>query len=347
MRVLLLTNGLRYGGAERVVEALADGLRERGDEVRVVATTRGGPVADALRARCHPVEVLGIRGAWDLRVVARLARLIRRHRIELVHAHLAVSDIAAAGVKALCPDVQVVSTVHNPGVELGRLKRALWGPALRSMDRVLAVSRAAQGGLPDGVLSTIVHPSLVDLDAPRLSQRRARRELGLPVSGPVVLAIGRLAPVKGLDVLAEAALQLPGVTVAVLGDGPERARLASTPLRLLGSHPDAACLVAAADVLALPSRSEGFPQVPLHAMAAEVPVVATHVGGTPEVVLDGVTGRLVAPENSRALAEALRSLLEAPATARQLGAAGRRRLEEAGLTKAAMIDNTRRAYPET
>jgi glycosyltransferase involved in cell wall biosynthesis len=243
-------------------------------------------------------------------------------------------------------ELRALSTVHNPGVELGRAKRRLWGPALRRMDAVVAVSRAARAGLPAGVSARVLPPSLIDPDRPLPTRAEARRALGLDPACPVVLAVGRLAPVKGLDVLARAAEALPEAEVAVIGEGPERARLAGTRLRLLGPRADAARLLPAADVVALPSRSEGFPQVPLHAMAAERPVVATRVGGTPEVVEDGGTGLLVPPEDPRALAEALRHLLATPALARRLGAAGRERLLAKGWTATGMVDATRRLYLE-
>lgn len=346
MRIALLTNGLGFGGAERVVEALADDLRERGHAVLVLATTRGGPIAAGLRARGHRVEVLGVSGAWDLRLVQRLGSALRAFRPDVLHSHLAVADIAAAAVRSLGGAPACVSTVHNPGVEVAGLKRRLWQAALPRLDRVTAVSQAARAqlALPEVHL---VRPSLVDLDAPGLAPAEARRQLGLSPQRPLVLAVGRLTPVKGLDVLAAAVprLRTPNVTVAVIGDGPERRALSGRGLLLMGPHPRAAEMLAAADVLALPSRSEGFPQVPLHAMAARVPVVGTRVGGTPEVVLDGVTGRLVPPEDADGLADALDSILEDPHRGR-MGEAGRDRLRQAQLTRRAMTEAFERHYFE-
>jgi glycosyltransferase involved in cell wall biosynthesis len=100
----------------------------------------------------------------------------------------------------------------------------------------------------------------------------------------------------------------------------------------------------AADVVVSSSRSEGFPQAPLHAMAAGIPVVATRVGGTPEVVVGEETGVLVPAEDPRALAAAIDRVLEDRSLARRLGVAGRERLQTAGLTKAAMIDRTLSIY---
>ncbi|MEL6188275.1 MAG: glycosyltransferase, partial [Myxococcota bacterium] len=187
MRVALLTNGLGFGGAERIVEALADDLRAAGDAVEVWATTRGGPIADGLRSRGHAVHILGIRSALDLRVVRGLREHERRFRPDLVHSHLAVSDIASA----LAGSGPVrLSTVHNPGFEVRGPKRWLWQRALPRLDAVCAVSRAAarQLRLPARVL----RPSLVDLDTPSLPRVEARVRLGLDTAAPLVLAVGRL-----------------------------------------------------------------------------------------------------------------------------------------------------------
>lgn len=352
MRLMLVTCGLRYGGAERIVQALAEDLTAAGDHVTVVATTRDGPIGDELRARGVGVHVLGIRGAADARVPVALARLAIARGTELMHSHLAVADIACAAASVLLPGVKRVSTVHNPGVELDRLKAALWARALPRFHRVLAVSEAVKARLPRGVRADVVRPSLVEPPRHEASpelQERARARLGIRPDVPLILAIGRLVPVKGFDVLARASkrLRTPGVRVLVVGEGPERARLAQQGgLTLIGPRDDVDALLPAADVIVCPSRSEGFPQVPLHAMAAGVPVVATPVGGTPEIVLDGETGVLVPPEDPRALAEALDALLADPERRARLGAAGRARIEAAGFTRAAMVERTRSVYRE-
>jgi glycosyltransferase involved in cell wall biosynthesis len=347
MRLILVTNGLGYGGAERVVEALARDLAAQGDHVTVVATTRDGPVGEALRAAGIPVTVLGIRSPADARVPVALARVALARGAELIHSHLAVADIATAAAGLALPGVARVTTVHNRGVELDRLKLRLWHRALTRFQRVLAVSEAVQDSLPPGLPTEILRPSLIDPAAPRPSREAARAALKVPMGAPLVVAVGRLVPVKGFDVLARAAKRLttPGARVVVIGEGPERARLAQLGgLELIGARDDVDALLPAADVVVCPSRSEGFPQVPLHAMAAGLPVVATPVGGTPEIVIPEVTGALVPPEDPRALAQALDRLLADRGAAQALGAAGRARLVEAGLTRAAMVARTRAVY---
>lgn len=346
MRVALVTTGLGYGGAERIVQALAEDLVARGEEVVVLATTRGGPIADQLLARGIPVEVLGLRTALDARVALRLRRSLSRHRVDLVHSHLAVADIAVALATRGGPKRPLVSTVHNPGVELSRGKRLAWSLALRWFDRVLSVSEDTRAHLPGALASQVLHPSLVVAPRPAEDRARAREVLGLAPEARVVMSVGRLARVKGFDLLPAvcARTRRAELRFLLIGDGPERAALEGRGLELLGPRADAEFLLAAADLVVCPSRSEGFPQVPLHAAAAGVPVVATRVGGQPEVVLDGETGLLVAPEDPGALARAVERMFEQPSLRARMGETARARVVERGLLRATMFERTLEVY---
>lgn len=346
-RILYVTNGLLYGGAERIIEALALDLAERGHTIQVVATTRDGPIGAHLREHGIPVDVLGIASSADARVIARLALIARRFRPDFVHSHLAVADIATA-LAPLPRGTRRITTVHNPGVELDYLKTTLWRAALRRFDRVVAVGAHVRSRLSPALPCTIVNPSLIELATPAWERQRARAALGVPADVPLVLGVGRLSHVKGFDLLdpARCVLRTPGAILRVIGEGPERPALEALHIPLAGSRNEAAELLAAADVVVCPSRSEGFPQVPLQAMAASVPVVATRVGGTPEVVVHESTGILVPPEDPAALAAAIDRLLADRSRARALGEAGRRRLEDERLTRASMVEKHSALYSD-
>lgn len=348
MRVALVTTGLGFGGAERIVEALAEDIAHRGCPVVVIATTRGGPIADALMNRNIPVEVLGLRHAFDARIPLALRGRLKRHRVELVHSHLAVADIAVALALGGHPGLARVSTVHNPGVELSPGKRIAWHRALRHFHRVLAVSEHVRDHLPSQVESTVLHPSLVTQLSDASERLEARATLGLGPEERVVMGVGRLARIKGFDLLAQAhaLVRTPGLRFLLVGDGPERPALEEGGVELLGERADAARLIAAADVVVCPSRSEGFPQVPLHAAAAGVPVVATSVGGQSEVVLDEETGLLVGPDNPASLARAIDRLFGDPSLRARLGQGARARLGERGLFRANMLGRTLEAFRE-
>jgi glycosyltransferase involved in cell wall biosynthesis len=173
--------------------------------------------------------------------------------------------------------------------------------------------------------------------APRPGARSdLRRELGLPEDAWVVGTVGRLAPEKDQALLVRAMAPFLGERrrLVIVGDGPERDALsaaieevnAARYVRLTGARSDVARLLSAFDAFALPSRTEGLPLVLLEAMASELPVVATSVGGVPDLVVPLVTGLLVPPNDIPAMRAALLALAESPALGHRLGGAGRQRV---------------------
>lgn len=346
MRIILVTNGLRFGGAERIVEALAIDFSRLGDDVAVVATTRDGPIGDIIRDHGIPVHLLNIASSLDLRPVYRLARIARQFRADVIHSHLAVSDIVTSMARPMLGGTRLVTTIHNPGIELDRFKTKLWRASLHSFHRVLSVSQRVQESLSSRLNPQVVHPSLIRMKDGFPPREEVRSRLGIKPEDKVIMAVGRLTPIKGFDVLKEAA-NLVGdknVRFLLVGEGGERQRLEGGRLELLGARDDAAELMLAADIVVAPSRSEGLPQVLLEAMAAGRPVVATHVGGTPEVVVHGQTGILVPPNQPAALSQGLNQMLNDEDLRVQYGQAGRIRLMREGFNRDSMVDQTRRAY---
>jgi len=327
MRVAFVLPGLGFGGAERMVEELARAVAAEG-EALVLATTRGGPVADRLLRAGVPVEVLGLQSPFDARIALRLRRRLRIFRPTVVHSHLAVADIAVAST-GVGPHW---TTLHNAGVELGLLKRTLWRWALSRTARRFAVAeqvRSLWG--PAG----LIRPSFVQPREPVDPAARAahQRRLGLS-PGPIVLSLGRRSPVKGVDVMAAASARLPSsIRWLHFGPGP-----APAPPGRIEWHPareDVSELMAAADVFVQASRSEGFPQATLEAMWTPVPVVVTPVGGTKELVEgDGLYVPVEAPD---ALADAILRVLHSPSLAEERARRARQRLEDRNLTLDGMV----------
>lgn len=303
---VLLVLATSTGGVGRHVESLAAGLDRRG-----FAVTVAGPASTAevfgfatyvpveIGARPHPVR--------DLLALHRLRRLASG--ADLVHAHgLRAASFCVLGHRP------VVTTWHN-AVE-GRLGRGLERLVARRAAVVLAASpdlaaRARSAGGRDVRAGQVAAPALV----------ATGRDPGL--GSPLVLAIGRLHPQKGYDTLLAALPLFPDAVVAVAGDGPLEAELraAAPQVRWLGRRGDVADLLAAADVVVLPSTWEARSLTAQEALWAGRPLVATAVGGLPGLLGDGAV--LVPPGDPAALGAAVRALLDDPAAATALAARGR------------------------
>jgi glycosyltransferase involved in cell wall biosynthesis len=333
--VLLLANFADVvGGGEESLVGLAAALERRR---RVLASvTAEGEVAARLRALGVPVTVIPLPRVrpWTVPAaavaLARLGALLRRERVSLVHAHGSRGALYAGLVARLLriPLVWHVRVADaDPWLDplLARLATAIIANSAATAGRLWRV-RAAAGRV------TVV-PNGIDgaRFAPRPPDPTLRASLGLDPALPVVGFFGRLEHDKGIDVLLQAAVllhaKLPAAFLFV-GDGPlrsvlvERATEAGVPAAFAGRRDDVPALLALCGVVVLPARQEGFGRVLVEAMASQVPVVATSVGGIPEVCTDGVTGLLVPPDDVDALATAIAlTLTDQPATAARVAAA--------------------------
>jgi glycosyltransferase involved in cell wall biosynthesis len=294
----------------------------------------------------------------------RFGRLVTEflagHPADLFHCHVGTGCEDWDGVRlaraAGCP--AVVQTQHLPFLVSHPRKRRAYHHAIEGVDRLIAVSEGLRRtyeriGVPPDRIVTV--PNGVAPLARRTGREEARRALGLSPDQPVVLTVGRLTRMKGqwhlIDAVPDLAARFPGLAVVLLGDGPLRGLLTGRAAALgvagnvclPGHRPDARRLMAAADVFVLPSRHEGMPLVALEAMEAGLPVVATRVIGSEEVVEDGVTGALVRPGDPAALGAAVARLLADPGRRRRQGTAGRRRYEER-FTRERMAAGTAAVY---
>jgi len=353
------------GGAETQVRGLSAALLERGWMVSVVTRrdvgTREGPPLSRFE-EVDGIPVIRIRSAGpgklaSLRyLVGGLWALGRMGRGSIYHAHdFGTPGLMAALASRLLGGRSVVKLRTGASVYRSRfgsgLRRRLFLRLLALHNRVVVVNHEVEEllhsmGLPPDRVVRI--PNAIDGNifrgaSPR-SRLEARSRLGLPKDLKIVLYVGRLMHVKGVDILLRAWALLPealrkGALLVIVGDGPERERLERMvynraihhEVRFTGSRTDAADFYQAADIFVLPSRTEGLSNALLEAMASELPVVATAAGGTPDVVEDGHSGILVPGESEEGLAKGLTSMLSDPAQWEGMGVRGRARaLEHAG-----------------
>jgi glycosyltransferase involved in cell wall biosynthesis len=342
--VHIVTPGV-VGGLERVVQTLASEQHAAGADVHVAAiVSRGdGEVADRFLAPLRSAGVVGHRLELPPRSYRRerreLAALCRDIRPEIVHTHGYRADLVDGGV-ARTVGAAAVTTLHGftGGGIRNRCYEALQRRAARGFDAVVAVSRPLACEMERaGVPAERVHfvPNAWRPSAPPLARAAARQSLGLPPNDFFVGWAGRLSHEKGLDVLLDALASLHPlpVNLAVLGDGPERPALEQRAarhgigerVRWHGFVPEADTLFAAFDVFVLSSRTEGTPMVLFEALASAVPIVATRVGGIPDVITAD-EGTLIDPGHSLALASAIRSLYRDGDSARERAQLARARL---------------------
>jgi len=310
-RIVHLRSGHGLYGAERSLLALAGATRPPFEPVvaSLVRPGRQDTLGDAARELGLETARVVAPGRLSLRAIGPLVRLARGG---LLHAHDYKSLVLAlaAGALARAP---VVATFHGDTAHSGtvRLYEALargsarWASAVAATSAVLGDEiRAAAPGVQVHVIANGI---AVGRLASEVERAEARRVLAVPAGVPVVAYVGRLSPEKAPEVLLRAARN-SGAFVLFAGDGPLRAELEAeavgAPVRFLGFVRDVRQVLAAADVLALPSRTEGLPMAVLEAMAAGLPVVASAVGSLPEVLGDGA-GWLVPAGDVAALREAL------------------------------------------
>ena len=356
--ILVVSNhGAIVGGGELSLMDLLRGLdRDRWAPSLVVPEDGEDAVlARELELPVHvtPLPTLRRPSLAGARSVTALAGLVRATGAALIHANgsRAMAYAGAAGRLASCPTLWHVRIADSDGL----LDRALCAMATL----VVATSRGVARRFSWAAAKVRVVPNGIDLErfAPRAPSVTLRAALQLPTSAPLAVSVGRHVPEKGYRHLIDAAARLeqtrPGVHWVLVGDGELRSELEAQSRRLdlasrvhfTGSRNDVADLLALADVFVLPSESEGFGRVLVEAMAMARAIVATNVGGIPDIVLDGETGVLVEPANAVALAHAVRGLLDDPARAARLGAAGRRRAEST-FSVGAHVDGVERVYHE-
>ncbi len=330
LRVVMIIQGYAplVGGAERQVGALAPRLQAEGLHVDVITRRYSGLEAHSLidGVQVYRLPIPGPKAVASLSFTLNALPLIARLKPDVIHAHEVFSPATTAVAAKRLYGIPVVVTAHRSGPigDVQRLREKFMGAKrmrtfIRQVDRFTVISREidselAGEGVPaekrvlinNGVDTARFTPALNG------DRRAGRLALGLPPDVPLAVFVGRLVPEKRVNnllaVWEQVRASLPGATLAVLGSGPEETawrRAAGEGVVFYGSQDHVLPYLQAADLYVQPSAAEGLPMAVLEAMSCGLPVVATAVGGNPEVVRPGQTGFLIPPDDLPALQAAL------------------------------------------
>ena len=343
--VLHLIGSLRVGGAEQQLVSMAPLFDRKRFRIIMCAMQPGGDLMERIEGLDVEYVCLNYRIRSWVQSVSRLVSLLKREEVDVLHTHMYTASRFGriAGLLAGTPVMIATDHGHDPWK---RWQHIVW-------DRLLLRYTAARIGVARDVADLIVKrenpppekvivvPNGVDPSRFEVSEadgKRVRAELGIAENEILVGAVGRLVEPKALHVMIEAVSKLaettPNVRLALVGDGPLKDDLVrcasdlgvSERVLFAGVRMDVPAVLAALDVFAMSSNREGLPVVLLEAMAAGKPIVATKVGGIPEVVADHKEALLAAPNNPSELAAAMGELIADRGLREQLGRQARRKV---------------------
>ena len=369
-RILFITDQLcAAGGSERTLFRMIAGLSARGFECQLV-TFKHNPEIEFFQQPPCPLTVLPLSKTYDLNAISvamKIRQLIRTHAIEVVHTFHETSDLWGGAVARLSGCRVLISSRRDMGIFRSCKHDVAYRIANSWFDQVLTVSEQVRRHCiqTDGLAPAKVRTVYNGVDLGKIDQKAAdnnnlRGGLGISESAQVVTTVGNVRRIKGLDTLLRAAArvcrEVPEAFFLVIGKITEPDHFAELQhlaeslglrgrVRFAGEREDVPAVLKASTAFCLPSRSEGFSNALLEAMACSLPCIATDVGGNAEAISDGANGFLVRPEQPEELARHLLDLLRQPARARAMGAAARRTVEKQ-FTFEAMIDNLAGIYRE-
>ncbi len=356
-----------YGGGERYLELLFDRLDRRRFSPLLICP-EPGPFMVKMAAKGVPVSLVHLEPLFNPLALVRLAQVLKREHVVILQTHGARANVYGRLAAWLAGVPCVVSTVHNSirDYQISSMKRWVYGAMLRLTlplaDRVICVSDALKRDVladcPNAAPFTTtvwngVDPALFTRSA---NGEKIRREWCVG-RGPALLTVARLTEEKGhrflIDALPGLLAEWPSLVSVFVGEGTCRESLrdlarkkgVEQSCRFVGPQDDVTDWYAAADVMVLPSLSEGFPFAVLEALAMSCPVVATAVNGVPEIIEEGKTGLLVPPRNAPALEQAVRTVLRDPAGAARMAKTGRKEIM-ARYTAGRMVQDTVRLFEE-
>ncbi len=354
IKALFLIDGLGLGGAERMMLPILTRLNQIGVETRVCALyiRNRNPIQKQIEAAGISVDVLGINRLKTPSNLPRLARYLRRAKPDVLHTQLEFSNTlgSIAGKLAGIPTLTTLHTYDNPapGSRAESRLKWMWRSLRYCSDQIIGVSNGTsqhhlhRGKFDPNKVITIYNGLDLGRFAPiSPAQKRAKRvEFNLPVEGFLLITVAVLRQPKGIqhmiDAMPATLQQLPHAHYLVVGGGEYGAPLQtqahelglSDKITFIGVRQDVPALLPMADLFLHPTLDDALPTVLIEAMATQLPIVASAVGGVPEMVFDGENGCLTTPAQPNELADAILRIGNDPALAKKMGQAGKRIAEE-------------------
>jgi len=344
-KIMHLIGSLDVGGTEKMLLSLAENSDKRKYDVSVSCLIREGSLAEEFRRKNIRLHVVGMKNRFDFTVILRLIKLIKREKVDILHTYLFYSNIAGRIAGTIAGVPVIISSERSTSEWKNIIHKTIELLTDFMVDKTIANSQAVKKSLINDVglsgKKIDVIPNGINLENydKKIDTGKKKKQLGLTPSKKIVGTVTRLHPEKAPQDFVRAAATLkkkfPDVQFIMVGDGRMRTKLESMVSELglkedfvfTGVRDDVSEIIQVMDVFALTSLWEGMPGVVLEAMAWSKPVVATNVGGTPEVVDDGATGFLVPAGDADAAAQATLFLLQNSEKAREMGGEGRRKVE--------------------
>ena len=363
--ILFVIDGLEFGGGERVFLQLAAGLKDR-YQVFAAAMPEGSFENELKRLKIQFLPV-DISRRISFKPICQIKDIIRSNKIDLVHSQGARADFFARMASRIAGVPHILCTIAMPieGFDIGPLRKKIYRfmdwLLERYVERFIVVSDSLQKtlirrrGISSQRVVRIYNGIELDQYRPDAEYGNLRKEWGVPEDFPLIAAIGRMVWQKGFEYLIEA---IPAITktfpkakILVVGDGPLRKSLEalSEELRVkdnvifTGFRSDIKEMLAAIDILVIPSILEGFPMITLEAMAMAKPIIATRIDGIVEQISDGEEGILVPSGDPDALAKAIIKVLTDTKSGKTIGLAARKKVEQE-FSVEKMVAETEKVY---
>jgi glycosyltransferase involved in cell wall biosynthesis len=347
IKVLKFLTNFNIGGTERQFVQMVQQMDLDRFDLHLGCFARRGGFLPLVESRGIPLTEFSIRRLYSPVTFWRqlqFAHYLRWNRFQVVHTYGFYPNFFAVPAARLAGVPVIIASIRDTGEVWEPKKRLLQKAVCKLATCVLANADAVRNQLVrDGYDERKLAVIRNGVDLPRLDRHEVsgpiRQEFGIPEDSPIITVLSRLNELKGipyfLDALPAVLARFPNARFLIVGDGPARIDLEAYAQTkgfgraaiFTGVRMDVPRILQETSISVLPSLSEGFSNVLIESMAAGVPVVATNVGGNPEIVDDGTTGFLVPPRDANALATAMIKLLSDPESATRMGSAGRDRIE--------------------